>query len=216
MDPLPEPDSAPASDRPTLIDALRAEVQPTTFKKGRDVAREGRVQRWSDDADGMRRGEVAGSSGERYEVEAGLTPEGAASSKCSCPAWDRPEYGPHCKHAVALAHADQPESLGPPHATELSRPGEVVPLPALAKLESWLGVSAAGEPSFVYRLAPAHPRASGRAWLFDVRRRDAKDGGPILGEALPLRRDPPLAARRAGVRGAGEAREPLRRKVRPR
>ena len=26
-------------------------------------------------------------------------------------------------------------------------PGEVVPLPALAKLESWLGLSAAGEPS---------------------------------------------------------------------
>jgi hypothetical protein len=169
--------SAPASDRPPLIDALHTEVQPTTFKKGRDVAREGRVRRWSDEPDGVRRGQVAGSSGESYEVEVGLTPEGTVSSRCSCPAWG--EYGPHCKHAVALAHADRTESLGPPRPAEASRPGEVVPLPALAKLESWLGVSAAGEPSFVYRLAPAHPRASGRSWLFDVRRRDGKDGGPL-------------------------------------
>ncbi|HEY3588112.1 MAG TPA: SNF2 helicase associated domain-containing protein, partial [Myxococcaceae bacterium] len=177
MDPLPEPDSAPASDGPALIDALRAEVQPTTFKKGRDVARDGRVKRWSDDDDGMRRGEVIGSSGERYQSEVGLNGEGKVASRCSCPAWG--EYGPHCKHAVALAHADRTETLGPPRLAEPIHAGEVVPLPALAKLESWLGVSAAGEPSFVYRLAPAHPRASGRSWLFDVRRRDGKDGGPL-------------------------------------
>ena len=176
MDLLPEPDSAAGSDGPALIDALRAEVQPTTFKKGRDVARDGRVKGWSDGADGMRRGEVTGSSGEDYQVAVGLTPDGKVTSRCSCPAWG--EYGPHCKHAVALAHADRRESLGP-RPPELGRPGEVVPLPALAKLESWLGVSAAGEPSFVYRLAPAHPRASGRSWLFDVRRRDGKDGGPL-------------------------------------
>ena len=177
MDPLPEPESAPASTRHALIDALRAEVQPTTFKKGRDVAREGRVRRWSDDADGMRRGEVAGSSGEGYETSVGLNPDGTVISRCSCPAWG--EYGPHCKHAVALAHADRTETLGPLRPAEPGRSGEVVPLPALAKLESWLGVSAAGEPSFVYRLAPAHPRAAGRSWLFDVRRRDGKDGGPL-------------------------------------
>ena len=177
MDPLPEPDSAPASERPALIDALRVEVQPTTFKKGRDVAREGRVTRWADDADGMRRGEVAGSAGEGYETSVGLNADGSVNSRCSCPAWG--EYGPHCKHAVALAHADRAESLGPPRPAELPQAAEVVPLPALAKLESWLGVSAAGEPSFVYRLAPAHPRASGRSWLFDVRRRDGKDGGPL-------------------------------------
>ncbi|HEY1905398.1 MAG TPA: SNF2-related protein [Myxococcaceae bacterium] len=178
MDPLPEPDAAPESERHALTDALRAEVQPTTFKKGRDVARDGRVKRWEDDADGTRRGEVAGSSGEHYRVEVALGPDGKATSRCTCPAWG--EYGgPHCKHAVALAHADRTESLGPPRPAEAGRPGEVVPLPALAKLESWLGVSAAGEPSFVYRLAPAHPRASGRSWLFDVRRRDGKDGGPL-------------------------------------
>jgi len=177
VDPLPEPESAPASTRHALIDALRAEVQPTTFKKGRDVAREGRVRRWSDDADGMRRGEVAGSSGEGYETSVGLNPDGTVISRCSCPAWG--EYGPHCKHAVALAHADRTETLGPLRPAEPGRSGEVVPLPALAKLESWLGVSAAGEPSFVYRLAPAHPRAAGRSWLFDVRRRDGKDGGPL-------------------------------------
>ena len=177
MDPLPQPDAAPDRAGQLLIDALRAEVQPTSFKKGRDVAREGRVQRWADEPDGIRRGEVAGSSGEVYQVEVGLNPDRTAKSRCSCPAWG--EYGPHCKHAVALAYADRTEELGPPRPSEAERPGEVVALPALAKLESWLGVSAAGEPSFVYRLAPAHPRASGRAWLFDVRRRDAKDGGPL-------------------------------------
>ena len=135
MDPLPEPDPAPASDRPALIDALRAEVQPTTFKKGRDVAREGRVRRWSDDADGMRRGEVAGSSGESYEVEVGLDSRGRGQVQVQLPGVDRPEYGSHCKHAVALAHADRTESLGPPRPAEPSRVGEVVPLPALAKLE---------------------------------------------------------------------------------
>jgi len=177
VDPLPEPESAPASSPHALIDALRVEVQPTTFKKGRDVAREGRVRRWSDDGDGIRRGEVAGSSGEVYQVEVGLNPDGTVRSRCSCPAWG--EYGPHCKHAVALAYADRAESLPAPRPVEPGRPADVVTLPALAKLESWLGVSAAGEPSFVYRLAPAHPRASGRSWLFDVRRRDGKDGGPL-------------------------------------
>ncbi len=177
MDPLPKPESGPASGRHALIDALRTEVQPTSFKKGRDVAREGRVLRWSDDADGVRRGEVAGSSGEVYRSEVALNPDQTVKSSCTCMAWG--EYGPHCKHVVALAYADRAETLAPPHAAEAARPADVVPLPALAKLESWLGLSAAGEPSFVYRLAPAHPRASGRSWLFDVRRRDAKDGGPI-------------------------------------
>ena len=87
MDLLPEPDSAPANERPALIDALRAEVQPTTFKKGRDVAREGRVSRWKDEPDGTRRGEVAGSAGEAYETSVALTPEGTVTSRCTCPAW---------------------------------------------------------------------------------------------------------------------------------
>src|SRR5262245_27218856 len=125
----------------------------------------------------MRRGEVTGSSGEEYRASVGLAADGKVSSRCTCPAWG--EYGSHCKHTVALAHADRRESLGPPRPPEPGRAGEVVPLPALAKLESWLGVSAVGEPSFVYRLAPAHPRASGRSWLFDVRRRDGMDGGPL-------------------------------------
>ena len=44
-------------------------------------------------------------------------------------------------------------------AAEPVRQAEVVPLPSLAKLESWLGLSAAGEPAFVYRLVPgAAPR----------------------------------------------------------
>ena len=125
------------------------------------------------------------SAGERWPAararstrpRSGWPRTGRVKSQCSCPAWG--EYGPHCKHVVALAYADRAETLGPAPASEPARPADIVPLPALAKLESWLGLSAAGEPSFVYRLAPAHPRAAGRSWLFDVRRRDAKDGGPI-------------------------------------
>ena len=91
----------------------------------------------------------------------GLTPEGAVSSRCSCPAWGK--YGPHCKHAVALAHADRTESLGPPRRRRLARPGEVVPLPALAKLESWLGLSALPDYEFLYRLDARPPAGGGRA-----------------------------------------------------
>src|SRR5262249_56151212 len=120
----------------------------------------------------------------------GMGRDGTATSHGPWPAWG--EYGgPHCKHAVALAHADRTESLGPPRPDQAARPGEVVPLPALAKLESWLGLSAAGEPSFVYRLAPAHPRASGRSWLFDLRPRGGEDGGPLSVERLLSAATPP-------------------------
>ena len=144
--------------------ALKSEVQPTTFKKGREYAEEGRVLGWSEEASG-RRGEVLGSNGETYHCDLALEGGGGVRSTCDCPAWDK--YGPHCKHVVALGLADRARA-----PTESPRQAEVVPLPSLAKLESWLGLSAAGEPAFIYRLAPAQPRAAGRSWHFDVRRRD--------------------------------------------
>ena len=125
---------------------------------------------WTEEGNG-RRGEVLGSNGETYHCDVALD-DGGLRSTCDCPAWDK--YGPHCKHVVALGLADRARA-----PVEVPRQAEVVPLPSLAKLESWLGLSAAGEPSFMYRLAPAQPRAAGRSWLFDVRRRDGKDGGPV-------------------------------------
>ena len=172
MRPTPEPQDAPDTPADALRSALRTEVQPTTFKKGREYAEEGRVLGWSEEGSG-RRGEVLGSNGETYHCEVSVDDEGALHSTCDCPAWDK--YGPHCKHVVAVGLADKARAP----SSEPIRQAEVVPLPSLAKLESWLGLSAAGEPAFMYRLAPAQPRASGRSWLFDVRRRDGKDGGPI-------------------------------------
>ena len=171
MRPTSEPQNAPGPSADALRTALRAEVQPTTFKKGREYAEEGRVLGWSEEASG-RRGEVLGSNGETYHCDLALEGGGGVRSTCDCPAWDK--YGPHCKHVVALGLADRARA-----PTESPRQAEVVPLPSLAKLESWLGLSAAGEPAFIYRLAPAQPRAAGRSWLFDVRRRDGKDGGPV-------------------------------------
>ena len=167
-----EPQTAPESSADTLRSALRAEVQPTTFKKGREYAEEDRVLGWREDGSG-RRGEVLGSNGETYHCEVSVDGAGALHSTCDCPAWDK--YGPHCKHVVAVGLADKTPAPG----AEPVRVAEIVPLPSLAKLESWLGLSAAGEPAFVYRLSPAQPRAAGRSWLFDVRRRDGRDGGPI-------------------------------------
>ncbi len=79
--------------------ALKAEVQPTTFKKGREVAETRRVFGLQREGDRIR-AQVAGSSGERYEVA--LEPkDGKVTSRCSCPSWNT--YGPHCKHVVAAA-----------------------------------------------------------------------------------------------------------------
>jgi SNF2-related domain/Helicase conserved C-terminal domain/Bacterial SNF2 helicase associated/SWIM zinc finger len=178
--PPAEPNTASSPPSDGLVAKLRDEVPHTTFRKGRDYAEQGRVQGWSEAA-GTRRGIVAGSSGETYHPEISLNPEGPVRSSCDCPAWGK-YGGPHCKHVVALALADAPRLPTGTPATEQrasEHRAEVVPLPALAKLESWLGLSAAGEPSFIYRLSPAQPRGSGRSWVFDARRRDAKDGGPI-------------------------------------
>jgi superfamily II DNA or RNA helicase len=194
--------------------ALRAEVQPTTFKKGRECAETRRVfglQRQGD----IISAQVAGSSGERYEVA--LEPkDGKVTSKCSCPSWNT--YGPHCKHVVAAAliyaarfrpppppdkaAAQKAAPVAPPPAAaaprqdeeaepdsavdedevpvpELPPAADAVNLPALAKVESWLGLSSQPDYEFLYRLTPSSTGPGGRHWVLDVRRQDAQMKGPV-------------------------------------
>jgi hypothetical protein len=179
--------------------ALKAEVQPTTFKKGRECAETRRVFGLQREGDRIR-AQVAGSSGERYEVA--LEPkDGKVTSSCSCPSWNT--YGPHCKHVVAAALIYAARFRPPPPPAKPKEPApepppepeagmeeevavpdlpagvDPVSLPALAKVESWLGLSAQPDYEFLYRLTPSTTGPGGRHWVVDVRRQDAQMKGPI-------------------------------------
>jgi superfamily II DNA or RNA helicase len=179
---------------------MKAEVQPTTFKKGREYAESRRVFGLQREGDRIK-AQVAGSSGERYEVA--LEPkDGKVTSTCSCPSWNT--YGPHCKHVVAAAlvyaarfrpppppaSRPQPKPAEPAEPAAAAEPEEEVEvpmlpsadpvnLPALAKVESWLGLSSQPDYEFLYRLTPSSTGPGGRHWVLDVRRQDAQMKGPV-------------------------------------
>jgi superfamily II DNA or RNA helicase len=177
--------------------ALKAEVQPTTFKKGREYAETRRVFGLQREGNQIR-AQVAGSTGERYEVQIDLA-DGKAASKCTCQSWNT--YGPHCKHVVAAAliyaarfrppppATPRPKPEAPPPEEEAAPDEEVVPmeasavdpaiLPALAKVEGWLGLSALPDYEFLYRITPSSNAPGGRHWVVDVRRSDAQMKGPV-------------------------------------
>ncbi|RYZ34128.1 MAG: DEAD/DEAH box helicase [Myxococcaceae bacterium] len=183
--------------------ALKAEVQPPTFKKGREVAEGRRVFGLTREPERIR-AQVAAPTGERYDVVL-MPAEGKVVSSCTCPVWNT--TGPHCEHvvAVALIYAARfrppppPQKVAPPppppmpeddgmHADDEAEipsdmPGmEGVTLPALAKVESWLGLSSLPDYEFLYRLTPANTStggSTGRHWVVDVRRQDAQTKGPV-------------------------------------
>ena len=110
--------------------------------------------------------QVAGASGGSYEVELEIK-DGHVNSACSCVSWNK--YGPHCKHVVAMALVylarlraaeTKPEAVA----------DEAVALPALAKLENWLGLSALPDFEFLYRLSAVPQGAGARHWVMDVRK----------------------------------------------
>ncbi|HMK71755.1 MAG TPA: SWIM zinc finger family protein, partial [Myxococcaceae bacterium] len=177
----PELRSAARPEEGSWLAHLRDEVQPTTFRKGRDYAEAGRVSAL-ERSGRVLSGQVAGSEGQSYPAT--LDTQGRPLvSTCTCQAWDR--YGPHCKHvvAVALAHlaAERGTEATPQPAAETGSGtgADVVPLPAVAKLESWLGLSSLPDQAFVYRVMPGQPRSGGRTWVVDVRRREAQAAGPV-------------------------------------
>ncbi len=178
----PELQTVAAPEEGSWVSLLRDEVHPTSFKKGRDYAGLGRVSDVAR-AGSVLSGSIAGSEGQTYRATLDTAARPLVSS-CTCQAWDR--YGPHCKHVVAVAlaqlaveRASAPEVLQRPPEAKQAPGAEVVPLPAVAKLESWLGLSSLPDHAFVYRVMPAHARSGTRAWLVDVRRREAQTAGPI-------------------------------------
>jgi len=172
--------SASVPEESSWVSLLRDEVEPTAYKKGRDYAGLQRVTTLSRSGS-ILVGSVAGSAGNPHLATLDTAARPLIST-CNCPAWNR--YGPHCKHvvAVALAHlaAERPAAQAPAAEPAAEAPSaDVVPLPAVAKLESWLGLSSLPDHAFVYRIMPAHARSGGRAWLVDVRRKEAQTAGPI-------------------------------------
>jgi superfamily II DNA or RNA helicase len=187
--------AAPAAppDDGTWLASLKSVVQPVTFKKGREVAEGRRVALLT--REGLKvTAKVQGSEAGRYDVALWPATGGGVESTCSCASWNK--YGPHCKHVVAAAlvylarvraSAVRPAPAeGPTEAAEESAgpapssptPAEVVGLPALAKLENWLGLSSLPDQEFLYRLTPV-AQAGGRHWVVDVRRADQAAKGPV-------------------------------------
>ncbi len=171
----------PEPDEGLWLRTLRNEVEPTTFKMGREYAEGRRVSMLTREGEKIT-ARVAGSEGQRYNVQ--LQPgEGKVDSHCNCESWDK--NGPHCKHVVAaalvyLARIRQAAAAAMAgEAAVPAPPVDSVSLPALAKLESWLGLSALPDYEFLYRLTPVSPGTGQRHWVVDVRRTDAQQKGPV-------------------------------------
>lgn len=125
--------------------------------------------------DGKVRARVVGSTTESYEVE--FRPEEhPPASHCTCEAWNK--YGPHCKHVVATALVYSQRRRAEPASSTESALAEQPGMPALTKLEGWLGLSSLPDYEFIYRLTSMHSASGGRHWIVDVRRADAQGKGP--------------------------------------
>ena len=171
----PDSDIEIAPEHARWLKPLWNQVPPTTLKKGREYAEGRRVSDLTADGSTIR-ARVLGGSGEQYSVEVQRTP-GGVESRCDCPAWGK--YGPHCKHVVAAAAAYLQQPGAPEDKASAAPSGNVLALPALAKLEGWLGLSALPDYEFLYRLTQSNTGMANRHWILDVRRQDAPGKGPI-------------------------------------
>lgn len=121
-----------------------------------------------------------GDGDERYDVQVAPHDDGGLESLCGCPAWS--DEG-HCPHVVAaslvyLARL-KVNAAGAPQRDEGAEP-----LPALAKLENWLGLSSQPEVDLTYRLSSAGAGPHSRTWLMDVRRADQQSRGTVAVKRL--------------------------------
>jgi superfamily II DNA or RNA helicase len=157
------------------LKVLWNQVPPTTLKKGREYAEGRRVSDLTAEGNVIR-ARVLGGSGEQYSVEIQRT-QNSVETRCNCLAWGK--YGPHCKHVIAAAVAYLQRLGTPDDKVQDASPGNVLALPALAKLEGWLGLSALADYEFLYRLTQAVSGMANRHWIIDVRRQDAAGKGPI-------------------------------------
>lgn len=176
--PAPTPPILPPDDG-LWLKGLKSEVLPTTFTKGREVAQAQRVSMLARTDVGIA-AKVTGGEGEKYDVQVAPHDDGTLDSLCSCAAWNKD--GRHCKHVVA-ASLVYLARLKANAANEPTADGdgreETVSLPALAKLENWLGLSSQPDVEMLYRLTPAPNAPGGRNWVLDVRRVDQQAKGPV-------------------------------------
>jgi superfamily II DNA or RNA helicase len=176
-----------SSDDGLWLKSLKSVVSPSVFQHGRDLAQERKVS-------GLGRTEVGIAArvtdkDDAYDVQVAPLEEGGFESMCNCKMWNK--GGLHCQHVVASAliylarmkaknAAAAEAGMGPDDAAPTPSPQVDSPsLPALAKLENWLGLSAVPDIELVYRLTPGHAPQGGRLWTVDVRRLDQQAKGPI-------------------------------------
>jgi superfamily II DNA or RNA helicase len=172
----------PADDG-AWLKTLKSDVQPMTFKKGRQYAEARRVAGLARTDVGIA-AKVTGSEGQKYDVQLAPLDQGGIESLCNCESWNK--YGAHCKHVVAvglvylarLRARQEADGAASPAAAPPSD-ADPVTLPALAKLENWLGLSALPDLEFHYRLSPGTGAGGGRLWTVDVRRADQAAKGPV-------------------------------------
>ena len=123
--------------------------------------------------------------------------DGSIESRCNCESWNK--YGPHCKHVVAAAlvylarvrsaaGTDRSAAVAAvaPEAADAAAPAaapaalpvaaDPVSLPALAKLENWLGLSAL--PDLRVPLPPHPHRRADRRPQLDRGRAPHRPGRP--------------------------------------
>ncbi len=178
---------------------LKSDVQPTTFTKGRQYAESRHVTMLGRTEIGIA-ATVTGTEGGPYTVQVAPADGGAIDSHCNCASWNK--YGLHCKHVVAAslvylarlratnglagsgATATPAESTESTESAALAETSEArrvddVALPALAKVETWLGLSSLPDVEFVYRVTPSPTPSGGRAWIVDVRRTAEQNKGPV-------------------------------------
>ncbi|MEW5740974.1 MAG: SNF2-related protein [Myxococcota bacterium] len=163
------------------LKGLKSEVLPLTFQKGREYAEARKVSMLARTDVGIA-AKVIGSTGNKYDVQVAPHDDGTLDSLCNCQAWNKD--GRHCKHVVAaslvyLARLKAAGSLEAPPVDARASNDESVPLPALAKLENWLGLSAQPDVELLYRLAPTPGAPGGKTWVLDVRRVDQQAKGPV-------------------------------------
>jgi superfamily II DNA or RNA helicase len=199
---------SPAStDDGSWLRTLKSEVKPPVFQQGRQYAETRRVTGLGRTDVGIA-AKVSGSNGEKYDTQVAPPSEaGALESLCTCTQWGKD--GLHCKHVVAVAlvylarlrssqaaanaaaaseggdageTADARETAKSTETQSEATPSngaDSVALPALTKLESWLGLSAQPDIEFHYRLGIATGANGQRNWVVDVRRADQPAKGPV-------------------------------------
>jgi superfamily II DNA or RNA helicase len=178
--PVTQPQLSLPPDDGAWLKGLKAEVLPVTFQQGREVAEAKRVANLARTDVGIA-AKVTGAEGEKYDVQVAPHDDGTLDSLCTCDTWNK--KGRHCTHVVAasLVYLARLRATAAAQPTDELKPApeETVSLPALAKLENWLGLSAQPDIELVYRLTPGPAGPGGRAWVLDVRRVDQQAKGPV-------------------------------------